>query len=282
MSYKKLKNIWSVEGYNYVENFEDSFEDTIDLLNKNLMIFVNPEDKVTKMRREVVLDTYTPMGITINYVEGPTFEECKDYPIDIKNIERRYKRIFKGDYYNIIDNLKYISNTITNTGSVIGVVGLLGSFIKCLRIAKEKDWDTVMIFEDDAVPINNETFLKDFTQAINKLPKNWKNEPYILKFGYTIFCNPLQILKKDNVWEDSSINNEFGSHSILYTKSAINNILNYLENNRIKHPLDIFISSDETNTILKNYTGTVSESKTFRGIFDQLYTYCLSRDSVLK
>ena len=233
-------------------------EDILNLLKNNMMIFVNPKNKITKDRRNVVEKTYEKFGIKINYIEGPSIKECKKMNINHKKL-------------------------IISRGK--GVVGLLGSYINCVKKAKEKNMETVLIFEDDAIPINNDTFLRDFEESINKLPKDWKNEPYLLDFGqtrlYHTICIPLlnELFQKDNMWV-SREKYAMASHATLLTRPAMDLFLKQVEKEQIEQPLDWYLNNIKGVKSLA-YSGKISNNFYFRGIFEQHDTYCTTRSSII-
>lgn len=269
MSYKKLFETWAVkeiyEGYEGYEGYMNNGSPServnnnnqvyLEILNKNLMIFVKPDLDITKRRRAEVLGYYTPLGININYVEGPGENEWGSYPIFLEEIHAKRGK---------------------------GVKGLIASFIKCLQIAKEKGWKTLVLFEDDAIPIDRVNFMNEFKKSIDSLPTNWKNEPYVLQLGTTIYCREDVIINtEEDVWVDKPVPNSGGSHAYIFTQKSIDIILKDIYSNGVNMPLDHYLKGIRGVKYLR-YTGKISSSGMFSGLFDQLYTYCDRRESIIQ
>jgi hypothetical protein len=231
-------------------------DDVLKILNRNLMIYVNSTNLTVINRKKNIEPIFNKKNIKINYIEGPTIEDCK-----------------KNSMINV-DILKK-----NNRGN--GVMGLIGSYIKCLEYGINNNLDSLIIFEDDCLPINSDNYIDEIRFALSLLPVDWMEKSMILDFGSTIYCNNSSNykentwIKKPQLWQ--------GAHAILYTKKSLNNLYNYIKNNKISVALDEFIKNIHQKIEVENlvYTGTVSKSKMFRGIFEQFETYCDKRNSVI-
>ena len=81
--------------------------------------------------------------------------------------------------------------------------------------------------------------------------------------------------KKDTNW---------GTHCIIFTKSSINTILNYMKKNTIRHAIDIFIYLLHKNNIINAYdwgNNVLDENPQFCGLFKQKDNNCKSTISVI-
>jgi GR25 family glycosyltransferase involved in LPS biosynthesis len=177
---------------------------------------------------------------------------------------------------HIIKTYPIDKNAIINKGGDagrVGAYGLAGSFYKCIIKAHNEKWEYLLFFEDDAIPIekNPKKFYKKFNKVLSTLPKNG-TEIYFL--GNTIYCNKKN--HKSNKWYNYKIG--YGAHAILFSKESINNIILKLKKSKINQAIDNYIRD---NFNIYSWSGDISKSRMFSGLFEQKDTYCNHRKSVM-
>ena len=149
-----------------------------------------------------------------------------------------------------------------------GAYGLTGSFYKCLKKAYDNEWPYLIFLEDDAIPIlSKDKFKKRFNDIISTMPDD-KNDIYML--GIHVYCKT----NKNEKIEWTKFNNiniyTSGTHAIYIGKKSINDILSYLNNNKIDLPIDEWLK--KFNPWI--WYGDLSDNGMFRGLYKQLNINC--------
>jgi hypothetical protein len=166
---------------------------------------------------------------------------------------------------------------------VNGPYGLAGSFYKSLKHARDNNYPFLLYLEDDSIPLlDKNSFFKKFILIINSIKSNLdKNHVFFL--SYTKYCDDSLPCKNINKFIKRADNNiKYGTGSIIFTKKSIDNILNYIEKNKIHLPIDVYLNFLENKNIINTFTweGNVSENGMFCGIYEQLDTNCKDRNSI--
>ena len=183
----------------------------------SLMVHLD-NDEVSEKRMNKLKKIYDKYKLPINIMKATHYkhdkEELKKYPIDENSID-------------------YIRRP--------GAYGLAGSLYKCLKKAHDENWPYLLFLEDDAIPIlpPNQFFAK-FNKAVSNLPNNG-NGIYFL--GLTIYCRDINKVKRGWV-KKKDINIEtWGTHSILFSKHSISELMNHLKYNKIDKAIDNYITN---------------------------------------
>ena len=208
----------------------------------------------------------------------------------IKNIHNNYGlpslHINKALHYD--NDKEYIKNkypTIKRSkfNDRPGAYGLNASFMQFLENNKNTTDNFIIWYEDDAIPAENEDLFDsqlDIAMQLILNDNNVTNNVYYL--AYTNYCK--KKCENVNKWIKKTYNTKNGSHCIIFTKSSINSILNYMEKNTIKLPIDNLLYFLHGKGIINAYdwgNNILDEKGMFCGLFTQLNTYCDKRVSVI-
>ena len=163
-----------------------------------------------------------------------------------------------------------------------GAWGLAGSFYKALKYAKDNNFPYLLYLEDDSIPLlDKKTFFDKYNLIINSI-KNDLNKNNVYFLSYTRYCNSSRPCNDKNIFIKRGIN-YWGTGCIIFTKKSIENILNYIEKNKIHLAIDNYINFLETKNIVNTFTweGNISKNGMFCGIYEQIDTNCNERFSII-
>lgn len=186
----------------------------------------------------------------INFLNQCYKEEITDDKIEKFNAIDGIKYKFTEKEIEMFNDADYINNSSAincplNISKNLMVNHL--NHIKILKIMKERNYDIIVICNDEVIFENN--FMSNMLNVVNNIPEDAEiinlgtqkveyNEnlinDYIIKYS-----------TYDDVVDNFEIN--FTSFGYLVTKKGCENILNYFETNKIKYNID-----DEYNLYLKN------------------------------
>ena len=164
-----------------------------------------------------------------------------------------------------------------------GAYGLTASFMKFLENNKDSSDKFVIWYEDDALPGDNEELFNtqlDIAMKLIKDDKNNKNKIYYL--GYADYCK--NRCKNVNKWLEKTYDTRNATHCIIFTKSSIITILNYMKKNTITQAIDILLFSLHRKKIITAYdwgNNILTENPQFCGLFKQKDNHCKSRTSII-
>lgn len=233
--------------------------------------------------------------------------DTKNLPYDKVNlIERRMREtedafqyyelpyhIFHSLYYDgnnsqrSIEDLAFIHNNFpwiaTNKLKQNGEIGLLGGFFKLLTTVNVGEY--LVVYEDDSRPVGSKAeFWENYDIALREISNNDANV-YIL--AYTNYCK--MPCKDQNLWYPGYISfgknsTMAGTHALIFSKKAINAILNWVRLNTVDKPIDKFLQTLHDNGTIKLWTwlGPESNDGMFCGLFLQNETFCDKRNSIIQ
>ena len=165
-----------------------------------------------------------------------------------------------------------------------GEIGLIGSFFKLLYTAEPLIENFLTIYEDDAKPVGpKEEFWEKFNKALDNMPKkDDKKHPGVYILGYTNYCK--KSCPNSDKWTRSYNKKTNGSHAIIFSRKAIENILNNVKNNKVNLPLDRYLKKLDFKDVINVYVweGESSNKGMFCGLFSQSDTYCDTRNSLIE
>ncbi len=108
------------------------------------------------------------------------------------NLPERSERLlkFKDEFNYIFDDTFMVVNGVRKTPTFHGIAE---AHMNCIRLAKEKGWDSVLIMEDDLYIPAKQKARQYISEAFNKVPEDWD-----ILFGGIYHSK--QISKANNYW----------------------------------------------------------------------------------
>ena len=158
-----------------------------------------------------------------------------------------------------------------------GAYGLAGTTYRNLKEMQNKNVEYYLHLEDDCIPIQNLTnneFIEYFYNSLKTIP----DDSGIYNFSLTVYCNKyFKNKKSSHKWIKYNKIKKYtaGFGVILFTKKAINNILNLIENKVKLYAVDEYIKHNYDNYWY--YDGLINSNGMFYGLFEQLGTSCSNR-----
>ena len=221
-----------------------------EILNHSLMVHL--DDEISEKRLNDVKEIFSNYDLPINLFKATLWkndrEELSKYP------------------------LNYIRITENNTRP--GAYGLAGSFYKCLMKAYNENWSYLLFLEDDAVPIlPPNQFNQRFNEVINTLPDNGTG---IYNLGFAVYCKTDKNDKNNWIKSQDLKIYKTGTHSLLFGKTMIKNIQEYINKHGIHKPIDHIINDFN----IWYWYGDLSSNGMFRGLFKQLDMNCNNSQSL--
>lgn len=214
----------------------------------SLMVHLDNDDPSQKRIKEVK-QIYDQYDLPMNLMKATHWiydeEELKMYPLDKDKITDH------NGYYRP------------------GAYGLAGSFYKCLKHARDNDWPHLLFLEDDAVPIlPKDKFYGRLDEVMTTLPDNGEG---IYMLGLTVHCqtNPNDTIGWRKFKDIHTL--VYGAHAVYFGKQSIHKMLNYIQENKIDAPIDVFIN--EFPDVWYWY-GDLTENGMFRGLYKQYGLNC--------
>ena len=135
-----------------------------------------------------------------------------------------------------------ISDKVTRVNGIehhVGVYGCKLSHTTLLRIAKEKNYKNVLIFEDDLeFCCDKETTEKHLNLSISDLPENW----HMLYLGANLLRPTISVT--DNI---SKLNGAYAMHAYAVNSSMYDTIINYSDASGQRVPIDVITSELQKN-----------------------------------
>ena len=195
---------------------------------------------------------------------------------------------WKNDFEHIQKNYPTIKRNSRKFIERPGAYGLTASFIQFLENNKNTPHQYTVWYEDDSIPADNkELFYEHLIYALDNIPKGYNNVYYL---GYTTHC--LLKCSNEKKWEPKVKTNKhafgnttaYGAHAVIFTKSSIKTILNYMKNNSITIPIDDLLYDLHKKNIINTWDwkgNIITENKMFCGLYKQLDTYCSYRNNVI-
>lgn len=202
-------------------------------------------------------------------------------------------RIFYSLYFDGTDNqrskddLAYINKNFpwieTDKLAQTGEIGLLGGFFKLLTSIQHDIDKYLVVYEDDANPYGpKEEFWETFNKALVGVKQKGINNPYVFLLSYTNYCK----VQCPNIqeWTTGYIKHAFGGHSIIFTKTAIDSIIQFVSQNKVNLPLDRMLKHFHDIGVITLFTwlGPESNGGMFCGMFSQKETFCGNRNSLIE
>ena len=215
---------------------------------------------------------------------------------DLENTFQYYElpyRIFYSLYFDGTNNqrskddLAYINKNFpwieTDKLAQTGEIGLLGGFFKLLTSTQHDIDNYLVMYEDDAHPYGpKEEFWETLNKALIGIKQKGMNNPYVFLLSYTNYCK----VQCPNIqeWTTGYIKHAYGGHSIIFTKTAIDTILDYVSHNKVNLPLDRLIKHFHDIGVINLFTwlGPESNGGMFCGMFSQKETFCGKRNSLIE
>jgi GR25 family glycosyltransferase involved in LPS biosynthesis len=117
--------------------------------------------------------------------------------------------------------------------------GIGTAHTNCIRLAQERDWDKVLIMEDDVVFQGKQKTIPYFNECLNNLPSDWD---ILLGGAY----NKLKLIPHNKHWEQ--VVNFCGLHFYIVNSSCYEKLLTYNGSEHFdkwlcKQNLRIFVTS---------------------------------------
>jgi GR25 family glycosyltransferase involved in LPS biosynthesis len=164
------------------------------------------------------------------------FPKDQGLVINLKSRLDRWCEIFK-EFQNVfrlqrIDAIRYEK----------GWVGCVQSHKKCIKIAKDKDYSTVLVLEDDCILLNKPTFLLEWTKIKLWLDSNLDKWDVFLGAANGVLHE--HILEKIDLNSDglALVKCKFGTstHFTYYNSRVFDKILDYCPNPDCFIPIDLY------------------------------------------
>jgi glycosyl transferase family 25 len=106
-------------------------------------------------RRSYFTDTFSKLGIEFEFYDAVRGSELSPETID-----------------NIYDEEAALSHKTTSRSLTVSELGCALSHLNIYKLMKKENYQQVLIFEDDAKPVNEN--IDEIEHAINDLPKDWE------------------------------------------------------------------------------------------------------------
>ena len=229
-------------------NYQENFENNVDMIVNHLEFDELSSERFDKLK-----------------------ESFKKYSFPEPKINRALH--YERDKTYIEENYPMINKNSIHFKQRPGAYGLTASFIKFLHDNKHKDY--VFWYEDDAIPYSS---YEEIKKVLDIRPIKG-NDIYYL--GY---MNYLCEKECENIGKWIPKKYQWGAHAILFTKGAINAILNYINRNRIDLPIDILLVELSDKKIINGHDwlgSSPNNNKKFCGFFEQYKTFCNKRESII-
>jgi GR25 family glycosyltransferase involved in LPS biosynthesis len=156
-----------------------------------------------------------------------------------------------------------------------GWVGCVESHKKCIKIAKDKDYSTVLVLEDDCVLLNKPTFLAEWTKIKLWLDSNLDK--------WDIFLGAANGVLHEHILEKIDINSDglalvkckfgTGTHFTYYNSKIFDKILDYVPNPDCFIPIDLYFYNILNLTCIVPYNFIAGQRINFSDIENKQVDY---------
>lgn len=201
----------------------------------------------------------------------------KEYDV-IPNLFRGLNAKNKMDR-EVLETLPLKERSIVGAKKRLGAYGLAGGFYQCIVDAYNRNLPYLLFLEDDSVPLlhlSPEDFHATLMRLVDSIPDN----DGVYQLSTTVYCRQKKSVELSDVTWIPVKGKSMGCTAMLYTRSSIKILLDYIHKNKIEKPID-HISIDIFPNAFYKLNGPRSESGMFSGIFEQIETYCKKRNNIM-
>lgn len=135
--------------------------------------------------------------------------------IYVVNLDKRVDRLI--DFYEGIEHLGFGVKRKRAVEHNKGAIGLLFTMVEIFNEAKDKNYDTILVFEDDAFVIDG----VDFNATMNAVMEQLPNDFDMCLLG----CQPSKGYNRFYSKNLLPVKNAYSTHAVIYSKKGINRIL---------------------------------------------------------